>query len=480
MNTPWIFYKRGTIVPYRAYIALMGVFRIRQHPTGAAHPRTFYINEGKKLFWAWDKREMKNLWQKLVLVLLRPRRTQIYFERLDARILMALNFSEKLRKLDLKKISSQQLAGLFDDLEVATTPANFLMNSEVDAVDLYFEDFLRIKLKQELSQKLSPGETETIFRILTKPVSRTYINKQELAVLNLARRKDFSEAAIQHLYDNFWWTNLGWENMRAHSLSYFRRLVKERARLKDLPARLNEAADFISHNRRERLRYLRQLKLSAALKYWLNICDRYIIYHDKRKEVQVKTMYSFHLLLWETARRYKLKADDLEWLWGPEVKNILVNGKRPDYQEIARRRRGVAALVSFNSFKVWSGIKAIELRKKSVKETAGQIKEFTGVGATVGKVTGRVKVCAGAQEALAKIKKNDILVCPMTLPDYVPAMKKAKAIITDEGGITCHAAIISRELRIPCIVGTKIATQVLKDGDKVEIDAEKGTVKLIK
>ena len=78
------------------------------------------------------------------------------------------------------------------------------------------------------------------------------------------------------------------------------------------------------------------------------------------------------------------------------------------------------------------------------------------------------------------MKDNEILVSPMTVPDYLPAMKKAKAIITDEGGITCHAAIVSRELGIPCIVGTKIATQVLKDGDRVEVDANKGIVKILK
>lgn len=72
------------------------------------------------------------------------------------------------------------------------------------------------------------------------------------------------------------------------------------------------------------------------------------------------------------------------------------------------------------------------------------------------------------------------MVCVMTLPDYVSAMKLAKAIITDEGGITCHAAIISRELGIPCIVGTKIATKILKDGDLVEVDADRGIIKIIK
>jgi pyruvate,water dikinase len=67
----------------------------------------------------------------------------------------------------------------------------------------------------------------------------------------------------------------------------------------------------------------------------------------------------------------------------------------------------------------------------------------------------------------------------MTRPEYISAMKKAAAIVTDEGGITCHAAIVSRELKKPCIIGTKIATKVLKDGDLVEVDADKGIVKIL-
>ena len=68
----------------------------------------------------------------------------------------------------------------------------------------------------------------------------------------------------------------------------------------------------------------------------------------------------------------------------------------------------------------------------------------------------------------------------MTRPEFVPLMKRASAIVTDEGGITCHAAIVSRELNIPCIIGTKIVTKVLKDGDEVEVDADNGVVKIIK
>jgi pyruvate,water dikinase len=77
-------------------------------------------------------------------------------------------------------------------------------------------------------------------------------------------------------------------------------------------------------------------------------------------------------------------------------------------------------------------------------------------------------------------KNGDILVTSMTRPEFVPLMKLAGAVVTNEGGITCHAAIVSRELKIPCIIGTKIATQVLKDGDLVEVDADKGIVTIVK
>ena len=72
---------------------------------------------------------------------------------------------------------------------------------------------------------------------------------------------------------------------------------------------------------------------------------------------------------------------------------------------------------------------------------------------------------------------GDVLVSVATTPSIVTAMKKAAAIVTDQGGLTCHAAIVSRELGVPCVVGTKIATASLKDGDLVEVDAMKGIVR---
>jgi phosphoenolpyruvate synthase/pyruvate phosphate dikinase len=102
-----------------------------------------------------------------------------------------------------------------------------------------------------------------------------------------------------------------------------------------------------------------------------------------------------------------------------------------------------------------------------------------GNSASRGHTKGRVKIIF-LKKQISSFKRGQILVTEMTSPEYIPAMKKAAAIITDEGGINSHAAIISRELKKPCIIGTKIATQVLKDGDFVEIDANRGVVKILK
>ncbi len=95
-------------------------------------------------------------------------------------------------------------------------------------------------------------------------------------------------------------------------------------------------------------------------------------------------------------------------------------------------------------------------------------------------ISGKVKIISNPFTESKKIKKGDILVAGMTSPEYIIVMRKAAAVITDHGGITAHAAIVSRELNIPCIVNTKIATQVLKDGQLVEVDTNTGIVKIIK
>ena len=108
-------------------------------------------------------------------------------------------------------------------------------------------------------------------------------------------------------------------------------------------------------------------------------------------------------------------------------------------------------------------------------EAASEAVLTTGLGASPGLASGKV-VIYDESMSLDVVKDGDVLVTSMTMPDMVPAMSRAAAIVTDEGGMTCHAAIISRELGTPCVVGTGNATSILSDGMLITVDGTTGTV----
>jgi len=111
---------------------------------------------------------------------------------------------------------------------------------------------------------------------------------------------------------------------------------------------------------------------------------------------------------------------------------------------------------------------------------AGASDTITGAIAMGGFARGLVRIVREEDVANIQLSSDEILVCDNTDVRFLPIMRSCAAIVTDRGGILSHAAIVSRELKKPCIIGTKIATQVLKDGDEVEVDAERGIVKILK
>ncbi len=164
-------------------------------------------------------------------------------------------------------------------------------------------------------------------------------------------------------------------------------------------------------------------------------------------------------------------------------KYVLGKAKLPDVAELKKRRRlFFVRQYPVDKYQLLVGkiaqqkIKNLGLFKQ---EKLPQVQEFSGQIAYKGKVTGQVRLIFRRSD-MAKFKNKEIIVSPMTEPGYLPIMKKASAFITDEGGLLCHAAIVARELKKPCLISTKIATKVLKDGDLVEVDAVKGMVKILK
>ena len=163
-----------------------------------------------------------------------------------------------------------------------------------------------------------------------------------------------------------------------------------------------------------------------------------------------------------------------------KIGNVMPNIRK----KIFDRREGYAIIWLNGEIETFIGKEVLQIQAEIGKtykiNNSSKIddNEISGMSANGGIVIGNVKILLNYKD-VEKVKKGDIIVATMTTPDYISAMEKASGFITDEGGITCHAAIISREFGVPCIVGTVNATSKLKDGQKVELDAYNGIVKLL-
>ena len=191
-------------------------------------------------------------------------------------------------------------------------------------------------------------------------------------------------------------------------------------------------------------------------------------------------MYVLDMLLKDIALRLHLSLKQIRFMAYWEIPNAL---KKGNFNEgILNKRIKFSILYKKNNKNyIYTGEKAKKFLSniKIEKEKKVLTNKLSGTCACVGKTKGKVKII-NLPEEMGKMNEGDIMVSHTTFPSLVPAMKKASAIITDDGGITCHAAIVAREMKKPCIVGTKSATHILKDGDLVEVDAENGLVKKIK
>ena len=183
-------------------------------------------------------------------------------------------------------------------------------------------------------------------------------------------------------------------------------------------------------------------------------------------------------MLENLAQKINFPKEYIKLLGIKEINN-LIDGRKISPDEIKKREDGYVYLggeiYPTNDLNNFLASKNILVEQ----DVISNINVLKGTVACKGQtVKGKVQIIFNSNE-IKLFKAGNIFVTPMTSPDYLMVMKRALAIITDEGGISCHAAITSRELGVPCIIGTKIATKVLKDGDIVEVDADKGIVRKI-
>jgi len=288
------------------------------------------------------------------------------------------------------------------------------------------------------------------------------------------------KANIDRFIENYYWVNFQWGESKEYTK---KELLSEKQDLDVMKKELAKAKKKIETSLKEKKEIVKEIsKKEPIIKKYIEIFDRYAVLHDYRKEGQVKSVYYIRKIYKEFSKRMKIDLKLLYYLWPMEIVEAVRKNKPFDAKFMKERSKEYFCEYD-NTGKSKEYYGAISLKKRDnaigIDIDEAQ-KELSGMGASQGRVIGNAKVCLSAEIANKKISEGDILVTGMTMPEFVYAMKKAAAVVTDEGGLTCHAAIISRELGVPCVVGTKMATRLIKDGDKVEVNANHGVVKILK
>jgi len=347
---------------------------------------------------------------------------------------------------------------------------------------LIFEPVLEKELEKQIKkiQRKKEIDKNQVLTQLSLYCGLTFARKEEIAKLKLAikyyknsKSNDFQKDFNKHL-DKWSWG-------KAHLLlnpepmSKIMLLQRIKKAWRENPKTL--LRNFRNNLQRDKREFEKIIKKYSSLKNIAYSMQKVMGFRDYRYGCATQGCFLAQEFLNSFAKSLKIKYQDLIHLTPDEVQHLVKRLDKTLVKKSRSRQKIYGYLFQDGKEFIFSGENVKKKINKSVNIKKG-LNVIKGMTAQTGLVKGKVRVVHNYQE-LKKLKNGEILVTEQTTPSFVVALKKAAGLVTDLGGLTCHAAIVSRELRIPCVVGTQIATHILKDGDKVEVDANKGMVKKI-
>ncbi len=325
------------------------------------------------------------------------------------------------------------------------------------------------------------GECAHFAVVFSNPTKQSFIGEEEEGfrkILSFARRNGEGSRKVAgllkiHAAKYFWIRNT---YARTHILSAlgFRKEL-DAAKRDGLPPKKKTAVAI----KKEKENAFAELRAPEAFRRLVELMDYMASFQDERKKYTLIADHWLDAMLSEIGRRKGYSLVELKAALPAEI-IALLDGKELDRKELKKRSKYHVAVFEVGSVKVFTGNEAKkELKKIGFFRKHEGADQIYGTCASTGTAIGPVRVVFKTED-LAKLKEGDVLVTSMTRPELVPGMKKASAIVTDEGGLTCHAAILSREMGKPCVVGCINATKLLKDGEIVEVRASHGVVRKVK
>lgn len=366
----------------------------------------------------------------------------------------------------------------------------------------YEHELVSKKVKKIITKKLSAvsinESIESIFQLVTTSKHKTYVVKERDELLHLASvisknpvwlkifNQEFSQILVeiksmpklqklieQH-QQKYLWLSFGFEGpvlQFGDTLQSLIELIRKNPQELIADIKCNE-----EKQQTDQKIWLKKLHLTKEEEHLLWIARELGFSKAYRKDIEYHGNYAYHLLISEIGRRFYFSPHQGHYLSLDEVVAVILGKAEVDFNLINDRIKHCVYACENLKVNLCAGEEAQAYRDHfEQEETLDNAQEMFGQCACPGKVRGKVKIILD-QKDYSKFYAHDILVTYATNPNMVPLMKIAKGIITDMGGITCHAAIVSRELNVPCIIGTKFATKALKDGDLVEMDAATGRI----
>lgn len=311
---------------------------------------------------------------------------------------------------------------------------------------------------------------------LLAPVKPSVYQEEEAELAKLKLEHASREKILRHARKYHWIKN-DWANVIVLPEGYFAERL-DKLNKREAGRIIAVFSAYSRGRRRSESRIIRKYKFGRELQNVFYFFSRLAEWRDTRKSEAQMHNFRQDFFLTEFAHRSGINRELLKHAQPQEIMESGLNFPS-DYEKfLESRRKGCIHFArEYKKFTILSGrpYQSVKRILDSVLSRDGIIK---GRSAAAGRVRGRVKVI-NIPDDFSKMGSGDVLVAPMTRPEYLPLLKVAAAIVTDEGGVTCHAAVVSRELGIPCVIGTQTATDVLKDGDLVEVDANNGIVRKV-
>lgn len=461
----------------------------------ASRPQTVQRDEfARILFWAAYKLPYVSipLGHGNRAIYIDKERAKIYYQNLVKKILVRKNWIKHLKdyaavikRIEKTSVAVSRVSGETTEREMVKLFANWTKSFEFFfepviapyAVEMYLDSVCRELLEKEFGEE----RAHKYYIEISSPSEFNFYQKMRLKIIDAVLCPGKNK--IKNLVRNFGWYN---EYSYTEPLFNEKHFKKEIGKLTKNSAK--EEKEKLLGDMRENKKYFRALHKkieSPKLKIIVEIIHKYTFLRTDRVEQFKKAQARVRAFYEEVAKRLE-KASDEKWTrhevvscLDQEILDFLKKGIIPDKKTIQKRLQNNFVYYSNGVPKIIDNAYEVKKIISIVVENEKSHDKIVGLVVSKGKAKGRV-VIVHSKRDLQKVQKGDILVAKITMPDYTPAMKKASGFVTEEGGITSHAAIISREFKKPCIVGTGNCTRVLKDGDIVEVDANKGIVKILK